>query len=348
MIRLGYADCASCHLTPQGAGLLTAYGKAIDEAQSLRAREVVPSDAPQPRLLYDLRFVAGSQLTQRLAQSTIVNASTMSTMLRSSLRLNARHRVTYYMGAEAAVPGRGMTGATTAKIVIPKGLWEYRPTEGVEISAGRDVMPSGIGLPDPQTFIRNGTDPNESRYPTQVKAFIWNNRLQITPYLFGPGGDEPRASRQYGGGVVGGVDLFSHRAIVGLSTRVASAAAVSRRSVGAYARLGFGRWGILAEHDLTARNRITDAGAKADTRHLAGHTQVFVAAKEWLVMSLAAEHLVVDGMTATAHTYRLTPGVQARLSPVVTLLFNVRDVFVDNTAARSRTYSVQMAVKTVR
>ena len=37
MIRLGYADCASCHLSPQGAGLLTAYGKGIDEAQSLRA-----------------------------------------------------------------------------------------------------------------------------------------------------------------------------------------------------------------------------------------------------------------------------------------------------------------------
>ncbi len=233
------------------------------------------------------------------------------------------------MGVESALPGQGTTGATTAKIVIAKGLWDNRPTEGVEISAARDVMPSGIGLPYPQTFIRNGTDPNESRYPTQVKAFIWNNWLQIMQNLFGPGGDEPRASRQDGGGVVGGVDLFSDCDIVGLSTRVASGAAASRRSVGAYAKLGFGRWGILAEHDLTARNRITDAGAKADTYHLAGHTQLFVAAKEWLVMSLAAEHLVVDGTTATAHTYRLTPGVKARLSPEVTLLFNMRDVFVD-------------------
>jgi hypothetical protein len=295
-----------------------------------------------------VRVVAGSQLTQRLAQSTSVNASTMTAMLRSSVRLNAHQRVTYYMGVESALPGRGLPGAATAKMVIPKGLWEYRPREGVEISAGRDVMPSGIGLPDPQTFIRNGTDPNESRYPTQIKAFIWSNRLQITPYLFGPGGDEPRASRQFGGGVVGGVDVWKHRAIVGVSTRLASGPAASRRSVGAYTRLGFGRWGILAEHDLTARSLITDAAANVDTRHLAGHTQVFFAAKEWLVMSLAAEHLVVDRSTATAHTYRLTPGVQARLSPNLTLLFNVRDVFVDAKAARSRTYSVQMAVKSVQ
>jgi hypothetical protein len=38
-ISLGYADCASCHLSPQGAGLLTAHGAAVEEARSLRVRE---------------------------------------------------------------------------------------------------------------------------------------------------------------------------------------------------------------------------------------------------------------------------------------------------------------------
>jgi hypothetical protein len=36
MIRLGYTDCATCHISPQGGGLLTAYGKGIDAAQSLQ------------------------------------------------------------------------------------------------------------------------------------------------------------------------------------------------------------------------------------------------------------------------------------------------------------------------
>ena len=36
MIRLGYADRASCHLSPQGAGLLTACGTAVDDAHSIK------------------------------------------------------------------------------------------------------------------------------------------------------------------------------------------------------------------------------------------------------------------------------------------------------------------------
>ena len=192
-------------------------------------------------------------------------------------------------------------------------------------------------------------DSRDSRYPTQVKAFLWNQRFQVTPYMFGPGGDEVRAARQYGGGVVGGVDVWKHRAVLGMSTRYSSNDdGINRRSVGAYARLGFGKWGILAEHDLTSRGTIADVGATADTRHLAGHTQVFFAPKEWLVTSLAAEHLVIDGITNPVHTYRLTPGVQTRLSDSLTLNFNMRDIFVDASTARSRTFTVQVAVKSIQ
>jgi hypothetical protein len=349
MIRLGYADCASCHLSPQGAGLLTMYGKGIDEAQSLRAREIPPTDAPARRLMFDVRFVATPQVTRLLAQSSDVKAAAISAMLRSAVQLNKQHRVSYTMGLESPLLTRTITSGAAAKIVVPKAVWEYRPKEGIELVVGRDVLPTGIGLPDPQTFMRNGVDARDSKYPTQVKAFLWNNRLQITPYMFGPGGDEVRDARQYGGGVVGGVDVWNHRAVLGLSTRVSSGESINRRSVGAYARLGFGKWGILAEHDLTSRATIAESVAAADTRHLAGHTQVFFAPKEWLVTSLAAEHLVIDGgADAVQHTYRLTPGVQTRLSDSLTLIFNVRDVFVDAAAARSRTFTVQVAVKSIQ
>ena len=349
MIRLGYATCSSCHISPQGAGLLTDYGKGIDEAQSLRAREIVPSEAPPRRLTFDVRFVAASQATQQLSQSSTTWASRFSAVMRSSLRLSASHRVSYVMGLESPLLAATTAGtAATAKVVIPVALWEYRPKEGVEVAVGRDVMPSGIGLPDPQTFIRNGTDPRDTRFPTQVKAFLWNERFQITPYVYGPSGDEPHDARQYGGGVLGGVDVWKHHAVLGLSTRVTSGTTANRRSVGAYARLGFGKWGILAEHELTEREAITNAADRADTRHLAGHTQVFFAPKEWLVTSLAAEHVVVEGLATRTHTYRLTPAVQARLSDSLTLIFNARDIFVDARTARSRTFGVQLAVKSVQ
>src|SRR3954454_21666802 len=36
MVRLGYSNCAVCHISPQGGGLLNAYGRSIDHAQCLR------------------------------------------------------------------------------------------------------------------------------------------------------------------------------------------------------------------------------------------------------------------------------------------------------------------------
>jgi hypothetical protein len=43
MVRLGYGNCLSCHVAPQGGGILNAYGRGIDEAQSLRAGEYQPN-----------------------------------------------------------------------------------------------------------------------------------------------------------------------------------------------------------------------------------------------------------------------------------------------------------------
>ena len=42
MIRLGYTNCSSCHIAPQGAGLLNLYGRSIDQAQSLIGGEYTP------------------------------------------------------------------------------------------------------------------------------------------------------------------------------------------------------------------------------------------------------------------------------------------------------------------
>jgi hypothetical protein len=298
MIRLGYTDCASCHLSPQGAGLLIAYGKGIDEAQSLRVREVTPNDTG--RWLIDGRIVAATRLPA---------GSTVSATLRSAMRINERHRVTYYMALENMVTG--------TKVVVPKALWEYRVKPGVEIAAGRDLLPTGIGLPDAQTFVR---DPRDEKNPTQVKAFLWNKRWQVAPYLFGPGGGVD----QYGGGVVGGVDVAHGHAIVGLSTRLATG---DRQSIGAFTRLGVGRWGILAEQDLRAHN---------------GHTQFFFATREWLVLSLAAEHV-----TWRIHTYRLTPAVQARLTSRLTLIVSARDVF-SRPHTWSQSLNAQIAMKSVQ
>jgi len=49
MIRLGYTSCATCHVSPQGGGVLTRYGRGIDYAQTIRAGEPPDAEVPSGR-----------------------------------------------------------------------------------------------------------------------------------------------------------------------------------------------------------------------------------------------------------------------------------------------------------
>ena len=348
MIRLGYADCAACHVSPQGGGLLTSYGRGVDVAQSARAREMPPSDADTRRYLYDLRFVGVAQQANAMPSHTSTMSSTFQVQLRNSLRLNDRNRLTYTVGlAGQTLPTSSTQGGVSASLIVPKAIWEYRPKPGIELSAGREELPTGVGLPDPQAYMRKGTDPGTTVYPTQIKAFVYTHRLQLTPFVFGPGGDEDPRLQQWGVGALAGVDVWKQRAVVGVSLLDSQSPAFDRRSVGAYARLGFGRWGILAQHELTGRSSTATAADSLTTQYVSGHTQVFFAAKEWLVTSLGTEELIVDGLTQS-RAYRLAPSIQLRASENLTVSFTMRDTFAGATNGRSRTFSVLAAVKTVK
>lgn len=348
MIRIGYSDCAACHVSPQGAGLLTTYGKGVDTAQSLRRGEYDPGRDEHRRLLYDVRFLMAAHAQDSAAQPDVVKSSTFRFMLRSALKTSTRTRLSAIASVESPMLTSAPAGTPVgggANVVVSKALFEYRPKPGVEIAVGRDVLPDGVGLPDPQAFRRRQTDALGTAFPTQIKAFLWNDRFQVTPYVFGPGGDEERSVRQYGAGALAGIDLWQHRAVVGVSGRASRADAFDRNSAGVFARLGFGKWGVFAEHDVTSR--VTRDVTVPTAQYVAGHTQVFFAPWEWLVTSLAAENVVVEGAGAK-RLYRLAPGAQVRVSENLTVLFSTRDEFRALSAPSSRTYSVQVAVKTVQ
>jgi hypothetical protein len=201
MIRLGYHDCATCHTSPQGGGLLTTYGKGIDRAQSLRADESTPADTSQRRFLYDVRLFASSAVADPLRTAVPSSHTTgFRLMMRSSVRINDRQRMSYSVGVEtpALATSRAPNANSDATVAVPKALWEYQATTALTLAIGRDEMPSGIGLPDPLTFMRKANDAGNTAYPTQVKVFLSGRRLQVTPYAFGPGGTS--AVRRGGGG----------------------------------------------------------------------------------------------------------------------------------------------------
>jgi hypothetical protein len=336
MIRLGYPNCASCHVSPQGGGLLTRYGEGIDLSQTLRPDEPddpeLGEDGLGSRLNYDVRLSAGIDRDPPARETYGFNLS-----LRTAIGFLPQHRLVYSSGIRSPILGPGRPSGTVT-VGMTKLHWLYQPKPGLAFVIGRDELPSGLGLPGAQAFARRIDSPNVSSTPTQAKVFWWNKRWELTAYGFGPDGDEiARRFRARGGGALAGVNVWKDRAVVGLTTRVSRADAFESQNAGIFVRLGLTRsWGILVEHDVTRRTTDT----QEDFTHLAGHSQLFFIPRDWLQTALAVEHVTTSG---GRDTYRLSPSIQARLTGNVKVLFTMRDA---HAATDSRTYSFEVQVKT--
>jgi hypothetical protein len=356
MIRLGYADCAACHVSPQGGGLLTPYGRGIDQAQSLRGGDYRPSDREwaralslDGRILQDLRVVLQDQRSASIGQSgghvfrprlLYRNATDLTHGWRGLLTVTAdgerapRPDVTYEPAAHAAT------------LFVNTAMVQYRASTSLEVAAGRDQLPSGVNVPDLGLYIKSRHRFGYYDAPTQVKLFWSGARHQVSPFVFTAGGNEARGETESGGGTIAEFDVLGHhRTVVGMTLLRAHAANGDRRVAGAHARLGFGAWGILAEHDVTTRTRVAPVAASFD--QYASYGQIFWALREWLVVSAIAERLHVD---APFEQHRRAGKLElaARLASQLTISIGARLERDDLAHRTSRSVILQAAVKTVQ
>jgi hypothetical protein len=304
MIRLGYVNCAACHIAPQGGGLLNAYGRGIDEAQSLRAGEYAPGTSPLARALsWGGRMTQDFRIVTQQTLSTSTGAPVIGTlrsrfMYRNNTDLGGGFRMSaVVVGENLAAPRPGLAydpPVRPTQVYVPQAMLSYRPSKTLEFSVGRDALPNGLNLPDLGMYIRARDQFGFYDAPTQVKAFWWGNRYTISPYLFAPGGNERAGFHESGGGAMAEVDLLgNHRTVVGVNGLHGVSHNLDRTMIGPYARLGFGRWGIFAEHDITDRT-LYHVGKPGTFRQQATYAQFFFAVREWLVPSLGFERLTVE------------------------------------------------------
>jgi hypothetical protein len=174
----------------------------------------------------------------------------------------------------------------------------------------------------------------------------WSGKRHlVTPFVYGPSGNEAAGERESGAGTLAEVDLFGHqKTVVGMSFLRGTATKGDRQTVGAYARLGFGSWGILAQHDVTDRTR--PGAALVSFRQQASYGQLFWAAREWFVVSAIGERLDV----ARPFQERLTAGkleVATRLTSVATIGVNARVQRDMLTHRTTPSVGVQLALKSV-
>jgi hypothetical protein len=353
MIRLGYADCAACHISPQGGGPLTVYGRGIDEAQSLRAGEYKPSENDLTRLLtlrgritQDVRAVFQEQGTWTSGPAARLFRPRL--LYRNVSELGGGFRISAILTTESSHAPRpavaydpAIAGATS---FVNTALVHYRHGTSFEVAVGRDQLPTGVNIPDLAAFIKARNRLGYYDAPTQVKVFLGGKRYHVTPFAFGPGGNEPSGERERGTGTLAEFDLLGHgRTVVGASLLHGTESSGTRRTVGAYTRLGFGRWGVLAEHDVTTRDRDLTAGSFAQQT---SYAQLFWAGREWLVASLIGERLRVD----VPFEQRFNAGkfeLAARLTSFASITGTARVQRDALTGRLSKSLAIQASFKTV-
>jgi hypothetical protein len=284
--------------------LLNSYGRGIDEAQSLRAGEYVPSDSAFAqamrwggRMTQDLRFV-GQQTVSTSTGAPILGALRNRFMYRNATELGKGFRLSAVVVGETLAAPRPKLAydppVRDTQVYVTQALISYRATKTLEFAVGRDQLPTGLNLPDLGMYIRARDQYGYYDAPTQVKAFIWGKRYHLNPYLFGRGGNERAGFHESGGGGLAEVDVLGkRRTVIGVNALHGGSAKLDRTMVGPYARLGFGRWGIFAEHDVTDRT-LKDGTTRTSFGQQASYAQVFIAAREWLVPSVGFERLVVE------------------------------------------------------
>lgn len=355
MIRLGYADCAACHYSPQGGGPLNAYGRGIDQAQSLRGGEYKASEQPWAqtlsfggRVTQDLRSVLQRQ--DSWSSGTRADVFRPRLMYRNVTSVNDRFRLSGVVTMESSHSPRPSLPydppSTSSPLFVNTALVHYKATDTLEFAGGVDQLPTGINLADPLLFVRARNDLATYDAPAQVKMF-WNaRRFHAMPFAYRDTGYVENASQEVGTGGLFEVDVLGHqKTVVGTTLLAGASDAGGRKMIGAYTRLGFGQWGIFAEHDVTHRTR--DVSATSSFSQAAKLGQVFWAMREWLVLSATGERLRVE----QPFEERLNAGkvaVSARLASQITLSVTGRLQKNLRSGQYSRSLALQAAVKTVQ
>ncbi len=340
MISYGYPNCVSCHVSVQGRGLLTPYGRGIDIAQSYS--QVDLTGQLLGKLFHgdfdggacDGRFgpvqadvTAVGRINRDLNDSN--TDPTISALYRQIIFLGRSKKIRFngevglrdVEPADTRIsPNQVVTGGD--KFFLKKLTVEWRISEsesgsGSELSIGRDYLPLGLQIDDYTSYLLSMNRDGIYDYPFQAKYFAWNTKSLGAVYAFAPSFERSSSSHEYGGGFM--YERYpSNNLAVGVQGLLGFGEETDRSRLGIYARWGATtKLAILAGIDYT--HLWNGQSAPGDGEQVTTILQVNYNHTEWLVSSLTGNYAYSDAATLGDHLHSFRYTLGARISRNLTI-----------------------------
>lgn len=322
MIRFGYRECTGCHLSAGGGGLLTDYGKGIAAAQAFIAREYEPPTGNLYRwITLDGHLQLGLQsrlLIQRARSDTMVFPMQLDFL--QSLRMSDEIHLDISFGVNPR-PSNIQKNLQTLfdHWILRKAILRLLPSDALEISAGRDLLPIGLHLEDHTLWIRQRNRRSMNDFFSLLKVHYSTPDYSLTSFVSAPSFQEKTINREVGGGIRGEIAL-DESAAVGASLYLGFSESLYRQELNIFGRWGNPWMGAIFEYAYTHRD-LNQSGTSFSQN--AVYARAFYAPWEWLDIGPVAEGLWVDPpFDETA--YRVGPQANFRFLRFLRFLSDLR------------------------
>ncbi|MEK6579613.1 MAG: hypothetical protein AABZ55_10340 [Bdellovibrionota bacterium] len=171
MVRNHYPNCISCHISPNGGGVLSAYGRELsgevlstwaNESEGLFAHGLIRT----PEILAlggDIRAVQLYENTAKYVEGRFIF---MQADLEAALTLNSYQAV-------------ATVGSDDGELILRRHWLGYRPNDQISFRAGKFLPEYGIKTPDHEIATRKGLGFNENDESYNFEAAWIGDRLNV-------------------------------------------------------------------------------------------------------------------------------------------------------------------------
>ncbi len=297
MVRHGYQRCDVCHTSPNGGGVVTAYGRAL-------SKEVLSTWGAENEEAFAYGLVT---LPEWLALGGDVRFAQVHL---DTATFKAGRSILMQADVEAAATWKKFTFDATfgyqSEVLSRRHFIQYKADDHWSFRAGRFHKSFGVNVPDHILEIRKGLgwDEGTETYNLEAAYFTEGGEVFATAQLGRP--DRSAVNEEKGAALRGALN-FGDRTKVGLSYFYGSRTGQSRHVGGPYAIVGFSPDAfLLAELDLQSQK----FGAAAATTGGASYLRFGYEVHKGVVPYVSHEYSQSDFSSGDTRRVLYTGGVQ--------------------------------------